>query len=102
LTRVALAAAGFAAVAFEGALVGFTGTFDVTVMGGCLGCDFAAFFGTAEPRLPFAGVAFPGFFAAFFGFFVGIYRFRLFTKERAIIPTPSGLYRPSAQHITDI
>jgi hypothetical protein len=65
-------------------------------MGGCFGCGRAAFFGAAATGLTFPGVAFPGFFPDFFGFFVGIYRFRLFTKERAIIPTPTGLYRPSA------
>jgi hypothetical protein len=64
----------------------------------------AAFLGAADfwltfPGVAFPGIGFPGFLAAFFGFFVGIYRLRLFTKERAIIPTPTGLYRPRAQHI---
>jgi hypothetical protein len=54
----------------------------------------AGFFGAATLGVGFADFAFPGFLATLFGFFEGIYRLRLFTKERAIIPTHAGLYRP--------
>jgi len=79
-------------------LLGFTGTFDVA-MGVGLAGGRAPFFGAVAFDFTFPGVAFPGFLAALFGFFEGIYRLRLFMKERAIIPTPEDVYRLSMQHI---
>jgi hypothetical protein len=75
-------------------LLAFTVTFGVAILGVGLCCGRTAFFGADTFVLAFPGLAFPGFFTAFVGFFEGIYRLRLFTKERAIIPTPTGLYRP--------
>jgi len=95
--RAALPAAGFAAVDLGPGLLGFTVTFDVAIMGACLGCGRAAFFLMAALlRAAFPALAFPGFLAALLGFFEGIYGLRLFTKERAIIPARTGLYRLSA------
>jgi hypothetical protein len=44
---VTLALAAFAAVGLATGLFGFTGTFDVAIMGGCFGCGRAVFFGAA-------------------------------------------------------
>jgi hypothetical protein len=84
-------AAGFAA-ALGGDLFDFTVTFDTGGLG--LGEGRVAFLATAALRTAFLGIAFPGFFAALFGFFEGIFSLRLQTRERAIIPTLIALYRP--------
>jgi hypothetical protein len=63
-------AAGFAAAALGDGLCGFTVTFDVMGLG--LGGGRVAFLATAALRTAFFGIAFPGFFAALFGFFEGI------------------------------
>jgi hypothetical protein len=86
--------ADLAVVVLGADLLAFTVTFDVAILGVGLCCCRAAFLGADTFGLTFPGFAFPGFFTAFVGFFEGIYRLRLFTKERAIIPTPIGLYRP--------
>jgi hypothetical protein len=80
-------------------LLGFTVTFDVA-MGFAFAGGRAAFFGAAALRAAFFGVALPGRLAALLGFFEGIWIFRLLTKERAIIPTQSRVYRACAQHIS--
>jgi hypothetical protein len=79
-------------------LVGFTVTFDVAIGLAFVG-GRAAFLGAAALCVAFFGVALPGRLAALFDFFEGILIFRLLTKERAIIPTHSCLYRPRAKHI---
>jgi hypothetical protein len=96
------AAAGLAAAATLGdGLCGFTVTFDVIGFG--LGDGRVAFLATAATLrgTAFFGIAFPGFFAALFGFFEGICSLRLQTRERAIIPTRTALYRPSRPHLFD-
>jgi hypothetical protein len=70
---------------------GFTVTFDAVGLGLVDGRAAAATFRVEA----FFVIAFPGFFAALFGFFEGICSLRLQTRERAIIPTHLDLYRPS-------
>jgi hypothetical protein len=94
-----LVIATFALTGFIAGLVGFTVTFDVA-MGFAFVGGRAAFLGAAALRAAFLGVALPGRLAALLGFFEGILVFRLLTKERAIIPTHSGLYRARAKHIS--
>jgi len=80
-------AAGFATgFGFGMDLLGFTVTFDVA-MGFAFAGGRATFFAAAALEVAFLGVALPGRLAALFGFFEGIWVFRLLTKERAIIPT---------------
>jgi PPE-repeat protein len=98
------AAAGFVAAGFAAATLGlglldFTVTFGVAMGMGLAGGLATFFLGAAALVAAFLGVAFPGRFAALLGFFEGIVVFRLLTKERAIIPTQSALYRPKGQHI---
>ena len=91
----ALVIAGFALTGLGTDLVCFTVTFDVAIGFAFVG-GRAAFFGAAALCVVFLGVALPGRLAALFGFFEGIWIFRLLTKERAIIPTHSGVYRALA------
>jgi hypothetical protein len=72
LARTVGEAAGFAAAGLGTGLCCFTVTFDVAVVGLRLGGGRAAFLATATLRVAFFGIAFPGFFAALFGFFEGI------------------------------
>jgi hypothetical protein len=80
-------------------LLDFTGTFGVAIGMGLAGGLTTFFLGAATLTVAFLGVAFPGRLAALLGFFEGILGFRLLTKERAIIPTQSALYRSKGQHI---
>jgi hypothetical protein len=79
-------------------LCGFTVTFDGAGVGLALGGGRDAFLATATLRVAFFGIALTGFLAALFGFFEGILSLRHLTKERAIIPTQCGLYRPWRAH----
>jgi hypothetical protein len=96
--RCVLATASLAITGLDTVLFGFTVTFDVAMgfafVGGC-----TAFLGAATFGAAFLEMALPGRFAALLGFFEGIWELRLLTKERAIIPTQAGLYRPRIQHI---
>src|SRR6202020_2567684 len=93
-----LGAAGLAVTGLATGLVGFTVTFDVAIGLAFVG-GRAAFLGAAALCVVFLGGALPGRLAALFDFFEGIWIFRLLTKERAIIPPHSCLYRPRAKHI---
>jgi hypothetical protein len=102
LRTAGFAAADLTAAGLGADFCGFTGTFELAVVGLRVGGGRAAFLATATLRVAFLGIAFPGRLAALFGFFEGICRLRLLTKERAIIPTHCGLYRPSRAHLLTI
>ncbi|MGC1387343.1 MAG: hypothetical protein WA807_04980 [Steroidobacteraceae bacterium] len=99
--RAEPAAAGFGDAGFAAAL----GTDLAAGLGAGL-CDFSDALDVADAalaettlRVAFFGLTLPGFLAALIGFFEGICCFRLLSRERAIIPTQSRLYRPSRQHL---
>jgi hypothetical protein len=101
LGRGGFAATGLTAAATLGlGFVDFTGTFVVAMGMGLAGGLTTFFLGAATFGVAFLGVAFPGRLAALLGFFEGILDFRLLTKERAIIPTQTALYRSKRQHIS--
>ncbi|MGO9036503.1 MAG: hypothetical protein ACLPQI_13260 [Steroidobacteraceae bacterium] len=108
--RAEPAAAGFADAGFAAALGtdlaaglgaglwGFSDALDVADAALAIAEGRAALAETTL-RVAFFGLTFPGFLAALIGFFEGICCFRLLSRERAIIPTQSRLYRPSRQHL---
>ena len=107
LTLTVAAAAGTAAGLARGAATAFATGFISTGLGrlasglgACLagfGVIFARPFGAAffaaGALLRFFGDGFADFFTGLLDFFAGMMFFRLFTRERAIIPTRAALYR---------